>query len=70
MCGGQQEITPILLSASQAIDLEQAPAERENIEVHSFKYKAKVGAYIYVQVDKGLKSIGGYQLGKVSTRVL
>jgi alpha-2-macroglobulin len=67
---GEQEITPSLLAASQALDLEQIPAERENIEVHSFKYKANVGSYMYVQVDKGLKSFGGYQLGKVSARVL
>ena len=66
----EQEITPSLLAASQVIDLEQVPAERENIEVHSFKYKANVGSYLYVQVDKGLKSFGGYQLGKVSARVL
>ncbi|MBC7755452.1 MAG: alpha-2-macroglobulin [Bdellovibrio sp.] len=67
---GEQEITPSLLATGQALDLQQIPAERENIEVHSFKYKANVGSYIYVQVDKGLKSFGGYQLGKVSARVL
>ncbi len=67
---GEQEITPSLLATSQALDLQQIPAERENIEVHSFKYKANVGKYLFVQVDKGLKSFGGYQLGKVSARVL
>ena len=66
----QQEITPSLLASSQVIDLEQIQAERENIEVHSFKYKANVGKYVFVQVDKGLKSFGGYQSGKVSARVL
>ena len=66
----EQEITPSLLASSQVIDLEQIPAERENIEVHTFKYKVNVGKYLFVQVDKGLKSFGGYQLGKVSARVL
>ena len=65
-----QEMTPAVLALSKTLDLEQIPAERENIEVHSFKYKANVGSYIYVHVDKGLKSFGGYQLGKVSARVL
>ncbi len=52
------------------LSLEAIPAERENIETHSFKYKAKVGRYIYVQIDKGLKSFGGYQLGKTSQHIL
>ncbi len=66
----EQEMTPALLASSKPLDLEQIPAERENIEVHSFKYKANVGKYLFVQVGKGLKSFGGYQLGKVSARVL
>lgn len=66
----EQEVTPALLASSKPLDLQQIPAERENIEVHSFKYKTNVGKYVFVQVDKGLKSFGGYQLGKVSARVL
>jgi len=66
----QQEITAAVLAAGKPLTLEAIPAERENIETHSFKYKADVGSYIYVQVDKGLKSFGGYQLGKTALRIL
>lgn len=65
-----QEITAEVLAASKALPFEQIAAERENVEVHSFKYKADVGSYIYVQVNHGLKSFGGYQLGKTATRIL
>ncbi len=65
-----QEITAAVLAAGKPLVLEAIPAERENIETHSFKYKADVGSYIYTQVDKGLKSFGGYQLGKSALRIL
>lgn len=68
--GNNKEITPALLAASKALALDAIPAERENIESHSFKYKAPVGSYLYVQVDKGLKSFGGYQLGAVTQHIL
>lgn len=61
-----QEVTAAILAEGGKLSLEAIPAERENIETHSFKYKANVGRYIYVQIDKGLKSFGGYQLGKTS----
>lgn len=66
----QQEITAAVLAAGQPLALEAIAAERENIETHSFKYSADVGSYIYVQIDKGLKSFGGYQLGKTASRIL
>lgn len=65
-----QEITEAVLAASKPLALEAIPSERENIEAHSFKYKAEVGSYLYVQVDKGLKSFGGYQLGATQQRIL
>ena len=68
--GGTQEITAALLAASTPLDLEAIPSELENTDTHSFKYKANVGNYIYVQINKGLKSFGGYQLGKLDARIL
>ena len=49
---------------------EAIPAEREYTQLHSFKYRADVGAYLYVQVAKDIKSFGGYVLGKTEARVL
>lgn len=66
----QQEITAAVLASGTPVSLEAIAAERENIETHSFRYKADVGSYIYVQIDKGLKSFGGYQLGKAVARIL
>ena len=68
--GDAQEMTSAVLAASTPLTLEAIPSELENVETHSFKYKANVASYIYVQIDKGLKSFGGYQLGKVDTRIM
>jgi hypothetical protein len=68
--GNNKEITAALLAASKPLTLVAIPAERENVESHSFKYKAPVGNYIYVQIEKGLKSFGGYQLGAVNQHIL
>lgn len=57
-------IGPEILKASQVVKLEQIPNEREYGTVFSFKYKAEVGRSIYVVVKKGLRSFGGYILGK------
>ena len=67
---GEQDVSDAILKEAQTLPLEQIPAERDNIETHSFKYKADVGRYIYLQVDKGLKSFGGYQLAKQNGRIL
>jgi uncharacterized protein YfaS (alpha-2-macroglobulin family) len=65
-----KDITDAVLTAAKPLNLEAIPAERENIESHSFKYKADVGSFIYVQIEKGLKSFGGYQLGETNQRIL
>ena len=62
--GDSAEITAAVLAASKPLSLNAIPAEREYVEAHSFKYSADVGTYIYVQVGSGLKSFGGYLLGK------
>ena len=54
------EVTAAALQAGTKLDLEPIPAERENTEVHSFRYHADVGRYVYVRVEKGLRSFGGY----------
>ncbi|MBI1889729.1 MAG: alpha-2-macroglobulin [Burkholderiales bacterium] len=64
------EVTDAILKQSAKLAPEQIPAEQENTEVHSFKYRADVGSYIYVKVAKGVKSFGGYLLGKTDGRVL
>lgn len=65
-----QNITPELLKAAEPLALGYTPNEQEHVELHSFGYQADPGRYVYVQVDKGLRSFGGYLLGKQDTRTL
>ncbi len=68
--GEQKNITPELLKSSEPLALSYTPNEQEHVELHSFGYQADPGRYVYVQVDKGLKSFGGYSLGKQQTSTL
>ena len=65
----ENEIDEALLKQSEVVQLKADPAEREFIEVHSFKYQAPVGRRLYVRIDKGLKSFGGFILGKPYKRL-
>jgi hypothetical protein len=49
-----------VLKDAEALNLEQIPAEREFVESHSFRYRADVGRFMFVQIDKNLRSFGGY----------
>ncbi len=55
-----QEVTDAVLGAAEPLTLEQIPAEREFAESHSFRYRADVGRFMFVEVDKNLRSFGGY----------
>ncbi|MGZ5080242.1 MAG: alpha-2-macroglobulin, partial [Usitatibacter sp.] len=58
------EVTDEVLRQSSKIDLELAAGEREHSESHGFRYTAPIGRYVYVQVERALKSFGGYVLAK------
>ncbi|MEP6701528.1 MAG: alpha-2-macroglobulin [Betaproteobacteria bacterium] len=53
-----------ILQGSDSLKLQQVPTERENSELQSFKYQAEPARYVYVKFNRGMKSFGGYQLGK------
>jgi uncharacterized protein YfaS (alpha-2-macroglobulin family) len=65
-----REITDGVLAAGTRLALEPIAAERENVETHTFKYRADVGRYLYVQIDGGVRSFGGYLLSDRVQRVL
>src|SRR5690606_14669069 len=46
------------------------PGEVDHYELHSLRYKADPGRYLYVRIDAGLKSFGGYVLGESVERIL
>jgi alpha-2-macroglobulin len=55
-----KDVTDDLLKQAVPLSLEQIPAEREFIESHSFRYRADVGRFMFVQIEKNLRSFGGY----------
>lgn len=59
-----EQVTDMALKQSQSLPLEFIPAEQEYTQTHSFRYRADVGSYLYVRVGTGVKSFGGYLLGK------
>lgn len=59
-----------LLKQSQALQLKAIPAEREHVTQHAYKFEADVGRYIYLKVEKGLKSFGGYQMAETYDRIV
>ena len=63
-------VTDAILKQSTRLAPEPVPAEREFTQLHSFKYRADVGTYLYVQVAQGVKSFGGYLLGKTNAQVV
>ncbi len=66
----ESELNDAILKSSQKLSLESIPAEHDYAELQSYKYHADTGRYIYVRVEKGLKSFGGYVLGKPATQIV
>jgi uncharacterized protein YfaS (alpha-2-macroglobulin family) len=64
------EVGEDLLKQSQKLALEAVPTEREFDALHSFKFHAEPGRYVFVKVNKGVHSFGGYVLGKGRTDVV
>ncbi len=61
--------TPALVSdeiraTAQPLALEAVEPASERPAQHVFRYRAPPGRWLYVQVDKGLASFGGYELGR------
>jgi len=63
-------VKPDIFSAAAKLELKQIPGEREHYELHSFRYTADPGRQLYVTVQRGLQSFGGYVLGDTVERIL
>lgn len=59
-----------VIEKSQLLPLELVAGERDNSELHSFRYSAEPGRFVYLRLDKGLTAFGGYRLGATQERVL
>lgn len=64
------EVTEAILARATPLVLEANPAEREYIEVHSFRFQAAQADQLFVRVQKGVQSFGGYLLGQDVHQVL
>ena len=59
-----RQVTDEILRKATKLDLDLAAGEREHAESHAFRYVAPIGRFVYVQVERGLRSFGGYTLAK------
>ena len=66
----ESNFRPEVLTDANKLQLTQIPGEREHYELHSFRYDADPGRQLYVRIDSGLKSFGGYVLGDAVERIL
>ncbi len=64
------KIGPEILKLATPLKLESIPAERDHASQHGFKYQGDVGRYVYMKVNKGIKSYGGYLMGADYDRIL
>jgi uncharacterized protein YfaS (alpha-2-macroglobulin family) len=60
---GPAEVSDEIKAKAKTVKLAPAPTEEEYATLHSFQLKIPENAYVYVEVDKGLESIGGFTLG-------
>jgi uncharacterized protein YfaS (alpha-2-macroglobulin family) len=63
-------VGPEILRLSQPVQLDAIPYEKEYATLHSYRYRADVGRYLYVSVNKGVRSFGGYLLGRPFSNVV
>lgn len=61
---------PEVLTAQNELKLTQILGEQEHYELHSLRYQANPGRYLYIKIDAGLKSFGGYVLGDNVERLM
>ncbi len=65
----ESEIDENLLRRSRALPLQAVATENEYEPLQSFKFHAEPGQRVYVRIGQGLRSFGGYILGKPATQV-
>lgn len=65
-----EEVSAGMLAKASSLELRMVPGEHDADPLQSFAYRADPGRSVYVQVDKGLVSPGGYQLGRSANGVV
>lgn len=63
-------LRPEVLNADTKLAVTQIPGEQDHYQLHSFRYTADPGRQLYVKIESGLKSFGGYVLGDTLERIV
>ena len=64
------QVTPEVLAQAEPLALSYVSNEREHVELHSFRLQCEPGRQVYVRIDAGLRSFGGYLMARAVDRVL
>ena len=57
-----KDVGPQVLALSRKLDIKAIPTEHEYSNMHSFRYSSKPGRSLFVKINKGTRSFGGYIL--------
>jgi alpha-2-macroglobulin len=60
----ETSVSSDVLKVARPLRLTQVPGELEHYELHSFRHEAEPGEFVYIKIDKGLHSFGGYILDR------
>ena len=66
---GLNDVGPQVLALSTKLEIKAIPTEHEYSNMHSFRYSSKPGRSLYVKINKGTRSFGGYILADASENV-
>lgn len=64
------KIGPEILHQSEKVAITPIPTDREFATIHSFKFEAQPKRALYVKLDKGVQSYGGYVLAKTYDTII
>jgi len=65
-----REVTPEVLVQSEQIDLELNPTEADSAQLHSAPIDVPEGSYVYLRIERGLKSDGEFVLSVQSENIV
>jgi uncharacterized protein YfaS (alpha-2-macroglobulin family) len=63
-------VTPAILVLAKPVDLTAMPADRDFATLHSYKISAASPGFLYVKLDRGVQSFGGFVLSNDYATVL
>lgn len=64
-----KDVDQYVLGFARKLELEAIPTEHEYSSIHSFRYTSNVGRSLYIKLNKGTQSFGGYILADQSENV-